>query len=480
MNERRNKSMTDSTIIKDHELTKYEAEELLKEMQSFFHTRKTMNLHFRKQMLRKLKSTIKKYEAEVQDALYKDLRKSEAESYITEIGLLYQSIDYFIRNLERFSRRKMVKRHTASILSQGYLYKEPYGTVLIISAFNYPFQLLMEPLIGAIAAGNNAVIKPSEQAVYTEAVIEKIIKEAFPPTMVQVVKGGKDTVTSLTTSDFDYIFFTGSVSTGRIIMGNASRNLTPVTLELGGKSPAIVMKRANIKNAARKIIYGKFLNAGQTCIAPDYVLAHEDVMEELVVEMKRYLRKFYRGDPRTSKDYSRIISKKALKRLSDILEEDKEYVVHGGDVDPIENYMAPTLLVKNDMNLRSMEEEIFGPILPIIRYQDINKTLDEIQPLGKPLAFYVFTEDRVLAEKVLKRVSFGGGCINDVLFHISSPYLTFGGVGNSGIGRYHGRYSFDTFSHEKAVLKSSSYLNMRINEPPITNLKETLIRKILK
>jgi len=207
MNERRNESMTDNKNGREHELTKYEAEELLKEMQSFFHTRKTMNLHFRKQMLRKLKSTIKKYEAEVQDALYKDLRKSEAESYITEIGLLYQSIDYFIRNLERFSRRKMVKRHTASILSQGYLYKEPYGTVLIISAFNYPFQLLMEPLIGAIAAGNNAVIKPSEQAVYTEAVIEKIIKEAFPPTMVRVVKGGKDTVTSLTTSDFDYILY---------------------------------------------------------------------------------------------------------------------------------------------------------------------------------------------------------------------------------------------------------------------------------
>ena len=263
-------------------------------------------------------------------------------------------------------------------------------------------------------------------------------------------------------------------------MRNASENLIPVTLELGGKSPAIIMKRAHIKNAARKIVYGKFLNAGQTCIAPDYVLAHEDVIDELVQEIKHYLKKFYKGNPKLSKDYSRIISKKALKRLTDILEEDKKYMIYGGEVDSKENYMAPTLLLKSDFELRAMEEEIFGPILPIISYRDINKALKEIKPLGKPLAFYIFTEDRPLAEKILKRVSFGGGCINDVLFHISSPYLTFGGVGNSGIGRYHGLYSFDTFSHEKAVLKSSSYLNMKVNESPITKLKEILVRKILK
>lgn len=472
--------MTNDMNKNGQEMTKASATAMVNEMNAFFDTGKTLNIHFRKHMLKKLKYTIKRYEVEVQDALYKDLGKSSAESFITEIGLLYQSIDYFIKNLERFSRRKMVKRHTASLFSQGYIYKEPYGTVLIISAFNYPFQLLMEPLIGAIAAGNNAIVKPSEQAVYTEAVIEKIINEAFPLEMVQVVKGGKETVTNLTTSDFDYIFFTGSVSTGRIIMRNASENLIPVTLELGGKSPAIIMKRAHIKNAARKIVYGKFLNAGQTCIAPDYVLAHEDIVDELVQEIKHYLKKFYKGNPKLSKDYSRIISKKALKRLSDLLEEDKKYMIYGGEVDPKENYMAPTLLLKNDFELRTMEEEIFGPILPIIIYKDINKALSEIKPLGKPLAFYIFTEDRPLAEKILKRVSFGGGCINDVLFHISSPYLTFGGVGNSGIGRYHGLYSFDTFSHEKAVLKSSSYLNMKVNEPPITTLKELLVRKILK
>ncbi len=462
------------------DISKREAETLLEKMNAFYHTGRTRNTDFRKMMLRKLKKNIKKYENEIENALYKDLGKSPAEAYITDIGMVYQNIDYFISNLESFSKKKPVKRHIASAFSKGYLYKEPYGTVLIIAPFNYPFLLLMEPLIGAIAAGNTAVVKPSEQAVFTEEIIEIIIRETFPDEMVSVVKGGKDTVTSLTTSAFDYIFFTGSVSTGRIIMENASKNLVPVTLELGGKSPAIVAKRANISNAARKVAYGKFLNAGQTCIAPDYILAHEDVVEEFVGELKGYLRKFYTENPKASRDYSRIISRKSFKRLADILKEDREHIVYGGHTDSRENYIAPTLLLKDDTDLRSMEEEIFGPVLPIIVYSDINKALEEIRPLGKPLGFYIFTEDRNLAEKVMSRVSFGGGCVNDVLFHITSPYLPFGGIGNSGMGRYHGRYSFDTFTHEKSVLKSSSLLNIRFNEPAITPLKENFIRKFLK
>lgn len=456
------------------------AEALLKKMNDFYHTGKTRNTDFRKMMLRRLKKVIKKYEKEIETALYKDLGKSAAEAYITDIGMVYQNIDYFLKNMDSFAKRKSVKRHMASAFSKGYLYKEPYGAVLIIAPFNYPFLLLMEPLIGALAAGNVAVVKPSEQTIFTEEIIEKIIKETFPEEIVCVVKGGKETVTSLTTSDFDYIFFTGSVSTGRIIMENASKNLVPVTLELGGKSPAIVAKRANISNAARKIAYGKFLNAGQTCIAPDYILAHEDVVEEFTEELKGYLRKFYTENPKASKDYSRIISRQSFKRLSDILKEDREHIIYGGHTDSRENYISPTLLCKEDMNLRSMEDELFGPILPIIVYSDINKALEEIRSLGKPLGFYVFTEDKILAEKILNRVSFGGGCVNDVLFHITSPYLPFGGVGNSGMGRYHGRYSFDTFTHEKSVLKSSSRLNIRFNEPSITPLKEKFIRNFLK
>ena len=462
------------------DIDKQTAETLLKKMNDFYHTGKTRNTDFRKMMLRKLKQIIKKHEKEIERALYKDLGKSPVEAYITDIGMVYQNIDYFISNLDSFSKKKAVKRHIASAFSQGYLYKEPYGTVLIIAPFNYPFLLLMEPLIGALAAGNVVVVKPSEQAVFTEEIIEKIIKEAFPEDLVCVVKGGKDTVTSLTTSAFDYIFFTGSVSTGRIIMENASKNLVPVTLELGGKSPAIVAKRANISNAARKIAYGKFLNAGQTCIAPDYVLAHEDVVEEFIGEMKGYLRKFYTENPKASKDYSRIISRQSFKRLTDILSEDKEHIIYGGHSDSRENYISPTLLFKDDLKLRSMEEELFGPALPIIVYSDINKALEEIRPLGKPLGFYIFTEDKGFAEKVLNRVSFGGGCVNDVLFHITSPYLPFGGVGNSGMGSYHGKYSFDTFTHEKSVLKSSSLLNIRFNEPSITPIKENFIRKFLK
>lgn len=456
------------------------AEELLGKMNAFYHTGKTRNANFRIMMLRRLKTIIKKYEKEIEIALYKDLGKSPAEAYMTDIGMIYQTIDYFIKNMDNFTRRKPVKRHVTSAFSQGYLYKEPYGTVLIIAPFNYPFLLLMDPLIGALAAGNTAVVKPSEQAVFTEEIIEKIIKEAFPEEMVTVVKGGKDTVTSLTTSAFDYIFFTGSVATGKIIMENASKNLVPVTLELGGKSPAIVAKRANISNAARKIAYGKFLNAGQTCIAPDYILAHEDVVEELIKELKNYLGKFYKENPKASKDYSRIISRKSFKRLADILNEDQEHIIYGGHTDSQENYISPTLLFKDDMNLSSMEEELFGPILPIIVYKDLNKALDEIRPLGKPLGFYIFTEDKNLAEKVISRVSFGGGCVNDVLFHITTPHLPFGGVGSSGMGRYHGKYSFDTFTHEKSVLKSSSLLNIRFNEPAITPLKENFIRKFLK
>ena len=462
------------------ELDKEGAEKLLLEMNTYYRTGRTREISYRKHMLRKLKNTIVKYEEEILEALYRDLGKSPAEGFMTEVGIIYKSISHFLRHMDGFSRRKIMPRHSTSIFSQGYVYKEPYGTVLIISSFNYPFQLLMEPLVGAIAAGNTAVVKPSEQAVFTERIIEKIISEAFPSDMVRVVKGGKTTVTSLTTSDFDYIFFTGSVSTGKVVMENASRNLVPVTLELGGKSPALVGRRADVGNAARKIIYGKFLNAGQTCIAPDYVLVHEDQAEKLILEMRKYLKKFYKGDPKASKDYSRIISKRSFQRLTDMLEKDKPYIIHGGEHDSRENYIAPTLLFKKDLNLKSMEEEIFGPILPIITYRDINSALELIRPLGKPLAFYLFTEDRILAEKIMQRVSFGGGCVNDVFFHMTSPYPPFGGIGNSGMGRYHGKYSFDTFTHEKSILKSSSRINMRFNEPPITGLKEKLIRIILK
>lgn len=462
------------------EWTKSEVETLLAEMKHIYGKGVLKNLTYRKRLLQRLKHVIRKYEKEIETALYSDLGKSSTEAFLTEIGILYSSIDHMINNLESYAKPRKAKKHVATIFSDGYIYREPYGVVLIISAFNYPFQLLMEPLIGAIAAGNVAVVKPSEQAVYTEELLEKIIREAFPSGIVRVVTGSKETVTNLTTSDFDYIFFTGSTSTGKAIMENAAKNLTPVTLELGGKSPALVMKRADVKNAAKKIVFGKFINAGQTCIAPDYVLVHKEVLKPFLLEVRKTLLKFYGEDPQKSKDYSRIINKHALKRLQEILSKDQDYIILGGKTDTLENYMEPTVLVHDSMSMEAMKEEIFGPILPIIVYEDINEALESIKPLGKPLAFYLFTEDKPLAEKILERMSFGGGCINDVLFHIATPHLPFGGVGPSGMGNYHGKYSFYTFTHKKAVLKSSSRLSMSINEPPMTGYKEKIIRMLLK
>ncbi|HBW14230.1 MAG TPA: aldehyde dehydrogenase [Proteiniclasticum sp.] len=462
------------------EWTKSEVETLLAEMKHIYGKGVLKNLTYRKRLLQRLKHVIRKYEKEIETALYSDLGKSSTEAFLTEIGILYSSIDHMMNNLESYAKARKAKKHVATIFSDGYIYREPYGVVLIISAFNYPFQLLMEPLIGAIAAGNVAVVKPSEQAVYTEELLEKIIREAFPSGIVRVVTGSKETVTNLTTSDFDYIFFTGSTSTGKAIMENAAKNLTPVTLELGGKSPALVMKRADVKNAAKKIVFGKFINAGQTCIAPDYVLVHKEVLKPFLLEVRKTLLKFYGEDPQKSKDYSRIINKHALKRLQEILSKDQDYIILGGKTDTLENYMEPTVLLHDSMSMEAMKEEIFGPILPIIVYEDINEALESIKPLGKPLAFYLFTEDKPLAEKILERMSFGGGCINDVLFHIATPHLPFGGVGPSGMGNYHGKYSFYTFTHKKAVLKSSSRLSMSINEPPMTGYKEKIIRMLLK
>ena len=457
-----------------------DVENLLERMEKFYETGITRNLDFRKMMLSKLKTVIQENEGRVMEALYKDLGKSKEESYTTEIGIIYENISYFIKNLDRFSRKKKVRRHKTNMFSTGEIYREPYGKVLVISSFNYPFQLTMEPLIGAMAAGNTVTLKPSDQASFTERIIGKIIKEAFQPNYVNVVYGGKEAVDQLTSAHFDYIFFTGSPRTGKDVMRNASNNLVPVTLELGGKSPAIVGKRANIKNAARKIAYGKFLNAGQTCIAPDYVVVHEDVKDQFILELENSLKRFYGSNPKTSKDYSRIINERAFLRLRDMLGKDKDKIIYGGGTDLLDCYIEPTLLYSNDFELHTMNEEIFGPILPIISYNDINQVIGQIKTMGKPLALYIFTEDKKVQEGILKRLSFGGGAVNDTLFHITSPYMPFGGVGGAGMGRYHGKYSMLTFTHEKAILKSSSFLNMKFQEPPMNKFKFELIKNVMK
>jgi len=453
---------------------------LLDRMEKFYETGITRNLDFRKRMLSKLKIVIQENEGLIIEALYKDLGKSKEESYTTEIGIIYENISYFIKNLDRFSKKKKVRRHKTNMFSAGEIYREPYGKVLVISSFNYPFQLTMEPLIGAMAAGNTATLKPSDQASFTEKIIGKIISEAFQPDYVNVIYGGKEVVDQLTSAPFDYIFFTGSPRTGKEIMRNAADNLVPITLELGGKSPAIVGKRANIKNAARKIAYGKFLNAGQTCIAPDYVVVHEEVKDQFILEVEKSLKRFYGINPKASKDYSRIINERAFIRLRDMLNKDRDKIIYGGDADVLDCYIEPTLLYSEDFELHTMNEEIFGPILPIISYHDINQVIGQIKSMGKPLALYIFTEDKNVQEGILKRLSFGGGAVNDTLFHITSPYMPFGGVGGAGMGRYHGKYSMLTFTHEKAILKSSSYLNLKFQEPPMNKFKFELIRNVMK
>lgn len=466
-------------MTKIREMTSPEVEEMLELQQQFFRSGSTRSPEARIERLTWLKDAIRKYEKPLTEALYQDLGKSEFESYTTEIGFMLDSISHTIRNVKRWARPKKVKTQLALIGSKSYIVPEPYGSVLIIGPFNYPFQLLIEPLVGAIAAGNTAVLKASEHTPAVSAVVRDIITSVFEPGYVQVVEGAKDTTTALIHAPFDYIFFTGSVPVGKIVMEAAAKNLVPVTLELGGKSPVIVDEHADLKVAAQRIMWGKLLNTGQTCIAPDYLLVHERVKQTLIEEMKAAVHSFYGSDIRHNRDYGRIVNEAHFKRLSHMIERDKEYLIYGGHTDETDRFIAPTLLDVGSWEAASMEDEIFGPILPIISYHDIDEAIAGILKRPKPLALYLFTSEKQVQEKVLQEVSFGGGCINDTITHVANPRLPFGGVGNSGIGGYHGRYSFETFSHMKSILKKSTRLNLPILYPPYAGKLQT-IKRLLK
>lgn len=356
---------------------------------------------------------------------------------------------------------------------------EPYGTILIIGPFNYPFQLLIEPLIGAIAAGNCAVIKPSELVPNVADVIADLIETVFDPSYIRCVQGGVETNTSLINAPFDYIFFTGSVSVGKIVMEAAAKNLIPVTLELGGKSPVIVDESADIKAAAQRIVWGKVLNAGQTCVAPDYLMVHQAVKEELIEEMKQVLQTFFLTSTEESKDYGRIVNQRHFERLSSMLERDQEQIIYGGSTNPDTRYIEPTL-VEATWESASMEDEIFGPILPILPYGKLDEAIQSMNKLSKPLALYLFTSNPRVEEKVLTEIPSGGVSINNTITHLANPELPFGGIGHSGMGAYHGHYSFTTFSHERSVLKTSTKFNMALLFPPYDEKKLNLIRRFLK
>lgn len=433
---------------------------------AFFNTHKTKNLKFRKQQLKLLSKNIKNHENELLDALYKDLGKSKVEAYATEIGMLLKSIKLMRKELKNWSKTKQTDTPLYLFPTKSYIKKEPYGTVLIIGPFNYPVQLVFEPLIGAIAAGNTAIVKPSELTPHVAIVIRDIIEDTFDETYVSVVEGGIEETQTLLSLPFDYIFFTGSEKVGKIVYEAAARKLIPVTLELGGKSPVIVDDTANIKVASERISFGEFTNAGQTCVAPDYILVQRKVKNDLIKALKKTITEFYGENIEKSPDFGRIVNQKHFNRLNDLIQIHKDNVVFGGNSSKEDLYIEPTLLDNITNDNKIMKEEIFGPILPIITYDNFDEVLEIIQSKSKPLSLYLFSEDENMTHRVLEELSFGGGAINDTLMHLANPNLPFGGVGSSGIGQYHGKYSFDTFSHMKSYTFKSTRLESSLFFPP--------------
>ncbi|MGW8459053.1 aldehyde dehydrogenase [Bacillus atrophaeus] len=445
--------------------------------QAFFTAGHTRSIKARLDALRNVKQAIKTYEADVLSALYQDLHKSEHEAYMTEIGIVLKEISFVMKRLRKWAMPKKVKTAMTHIGSQSVMIPEPYGTVLVIAPWNYPFQLALSPLIGAIAAGNTVIVKPSEYTPAVSAVLSSIIRDVFPSDYVTLVEGGPDTSTALLKQPFDYIFFTGSVSVGKIVMEAAAKQLIPVTLELGGKSPCIVHKDADIKLAAKRIVFGKFTNAGQTCIAPDYLVVHEEIKSEFVKEMKHIIGEFFGHQPELNPAYGKIVSERHFQRLIGFLNDG--IPLTGGKADHKHHKIAPTILDQVKDEAPVMQEEIFGPIFPLFTYRSTDEVIAMVNARPKPLALYLFTNHKTVEQHILENISFGGGCINDTLMHAATPYLPFGGVGESGIGRYHGFDSFNTFTHKKSILKQTNRFDLAFRYPS-SKIGLRLIRKLLK
>jgi len=449
-------------------------EERLQEMRAFYRTNTTKDYRYRIHSLKTLSSSIAKHENELMEALAADLHKSHFESFATEISIVQQEIRFQIRHLRKWSRTRRLATPMVFFPSRSYLYKEPYGVVLIIAPWNYPFHLLFNPLVGALAAGNCAVLKTSPLAPATAGVMEKIVS-CFPVDYINIWHGHREVNQALLKARFDYIFYTGSPAVGKVVMEAASKHLTPVTLELGGKSPCIVDKDANIRFAARRIAWGKTINAGQTCIAPDYLLVHHSVKEEFLLEYKQAIFSMFGSDPQASPDYPRIVSSSALARLSGYLKEGK--IVLGGAIDPEDLYLEPTVLEQAKPEAGVWQGEIFGPVLPLKEFDQIEEVLQFIYKREKPLALYYFSRNKENIRLIVISTSSGGVCINDTLLHVANHRLPFGGVGHSGMGQYHGKYSFETFSRNKAIVCSSSNIDIPLKYPPY-RAKLKLLRKL--
>lgn len=454
----------------------YQIPELLKSQHDFFQTGKTKDVDFRKQVLKKLLQTIQRKEDKICEALYKDFKKPKFESVATETAIVIKEIKLAIKNIKHWSKPKRVPASLLNYPSSDWIYSQPYGTVLIIAPWNYPFQLVISPLIGAIAAGNTVVIKPSEYAPHTAQLLEEIINSLFQKNHVALIQGDVAVSQELLYHKWDYVFFTGSVPVGRIVARAIAEHLTPCTLELGGKNPTIVDETAKVKLAAKRIVFGKFINAGQTCIAPDYVLVHEKIKNTFITALIDEITRFYGNNPKSSKDFARIINQKEYNRLLSLI--DQEKIVIGGEMDPDDYYISPTVIVNPSLNSKIMQDEIFGPLLPVLVYQTENDIDLILKKFPNPLSVYIFSTRKKFAEKMIQKYSFGGGTINDTLVHFINEKLPFGGVGNSGMGGYHGKYTFDTFSHKKSITKRANWLDIPLRYAPYKNKIKWLKRFI--
>ena len=445
---------------------------------TFFLTHKTKSIDFRIEQLKRLKKAILIYEDRLYEALWKDLHKSKFEAYATEIGLVLTEIGVHIKNLKKWAKpEKVCTNQMIHFWSDSRILKEPYGLVLIIAPWNYPFQLLINPLVGAISAGNCTALKASEYTPNTAEVMGQMITEFFPPEYIRYYKGGREANQALLAQQWDFIFFTGSPLVGKVVMEAAAKNLTPVSLELGGKSPCIVDRDADLKIAASRIVWGKFINAGQTCIAPDYLFVHHSVKTELLELMKKKITEYFGEDPETSPDFVRIATVAKTQRIAALLKDGKIFT--GGDIKIQERYVSPTILTGISPDHPIMQEEIFGPVLPVMEFDKLDEVVNYVNAHPKPLAFYYFSEDENKQEEILYKTSSGGGCINEVVMHIANDHMPFGGVGNSGIGSYHGKYSFNTFSHSRSIMRKANWIDIPLRYPPYKN-KLKFIKMIIK
>ena len=443
----------------------------------YFRNGNTLPIGKRKKLLKNLKEEILTNEDKIFKALNNDLKKCNYETYLSEIGILITEIDLFLKNIEKWAKPKRVKSSLLSFPSSDYIYSEPYGKVLVISPWNYPFQLAILPVLSAVAAGNTVVLKPSEHAPHTSKLVKEILESVFEKSHVLVIEGAAETASKLLEYRWDYIFFTGSVRIGKIVASAAAKHLTPTTLELGGKNPCIIDDTIDLRLASRRIVWGKFINAGQTCIAPDFLIVKRNIKDKLITHLSEEIEKAYGKDPKQSEDYPRIVNKTNLSRLSNMIKDTK--ILFGGEYDIETRYFSPTIIDEPRIDSPIMDEEIFGPILPIISYDKENQIEELISKYEKPLALYVFSSNKKFSEKIIRKYSFGGGAINDTIIQVGNPNLPFGGVGHSGIGKYHGKTSFDQLSHKKAIVKKGNWLDIKIRYAPYKGKME-YVKKFFK